>query len=403
MRSLFSVKRCGKKGEKMGKQTNHERITVIDVLRGFALLGIFLVNMPYFSSPVMYGNTKANSRLDDWTAAAIDVFCEASFYPIFAFLFGFGMIVFRDRLREKQLPFIQTFSRRLAMLFMIGGVHAFLIWFGDILIPYALAGGILLLFSQARPRTWLIGALACFFIPHFFMALLFGMMMFLEGAKETGDSGIRLAMEAVRNYQSGSMSDIFWQRWNDWMYVNGSSGLLFTVLTVLPLCLFGGYVAQKRWMEEAERYISVIRKMALWSFLAGIFLKLLPYFTVKNDFTEYIQNIFGGTVLACFYITLILLLFQKEKWRRKLIIFQYIGKMSLTNYLFQSVCCTLLFYGYGLGWYGRIGIFSGSMLAFLIYGVQLIGSQKWLQFFRIGPIEWIWRSVTYGKKQPFRK
>jgi uncharacterized protein len=387
----------------MGKQANHERILVIDVLRGFALLGILMANMPHFSSPVMYGNTKTNSRLDDWTMAAVDVFCEASFYPLFAFLFGFSMILFRDRLRKKQLPFIQTFLRRLAMLLIFGIVHAFLIWFGDILISYAIAGGILLLFSQAPPRTWMIGALVCFLIPHLFMALLFGMLMFLEGTKETGNGSIQLAMEAMRNYQSGSMSDIFWQRWNDWMYANGSGGLLFTVLTVLPLCLFGGYVAQKRWMEEAERYISVIKKIALWSFLLGIFLKLLPYFTVKNDFTGYIQNIFGGTALACFYGTAIILLFQKEKWRRKLIIFHHTGKMSLTNYLLQSVCCTLLFYSYGFGWYGQIGMFFGSMLVFLIYGVQLIGSKKWLQFFRIGPLEWIWRSVTYGKRQPFRK
>jgi uncharacterized protein len=387
----------------MGKQANHERILVIDVLRGFALLGILMANMPHFSSPVMYGSTKTNSRLDDWTMAAIDVFCEASFYPLFAFLFGFSMILFRDRLRKKQLPFIQTFLRRLAMLLMFGIVHAFLIWFGDILISYAIAGGILLLFSQARPRTWMIGALVCFLIPHLFMALLFGMLMFLEGTKETGNGSIQLAMEAMRNYQSGSMSDIFWQRWNDWMYANGSGGLLFTVLTVLPLCLFGGYVAQKRWVEEAERYISIIKKIALWSLLLGIFLKLLPYFTVKNYFTEYIQNIFGGTALACFYGTAIILLFQKEKWRRKLIIFHHIGKMSLTNYLLQSVCCTLLFYSYGFGWYGHIGMFFGSMLVFLIYGVQLIGSQKWFQFFRIGPLEWIWRSVTYGKRQPFRK
>jgi uncharacterized protein len=391
------MKRGRKKGENMAGQSNTERIIAIDVLRGFALLGILLVNMPYFSSSVLY-DRKEFDGLDHWTSVVIDIACEASFYPLFAFLFGFSMIVFRDRLRQRQLPFIRIFARRFMFLFVVGLIHAFLIWFGDILISYALVGGILLLFVKARPRAWLAGAIICFSVLHFSMVLLLGTTIGLEGAKEAGHGNAALAAKALYHYQDGTLSDIFWQRWNDWMYVNGSGGLLFTVATMLPLCLFGGYVAQKRWIEEADRYTGVIRQVALLSLLVGLFLKTFPYLTINNEFTAYIQHIFGGTSLACFYGTVILLLLQKRWWKQKLMIFQYIGKMSLTNYLLQSIVCTMLFYHYGLGWYGKMSMFAGTMLAIILYGVQLVISWKWLRYFQFGPMEWIWRCVIYGKR-----
>ncbi|EZP78742.1 hypothetical protein H839_02701 [Parageobacillus genomosp. 1] len=386
----------------MSQPSSEQRIIVIDVLRGFALLGILLVNMPHFSSPVLYDRKEFNG-LDRWTAVIVDIACEASFYPLFAFLFGFSMVLFRHRLQQRHLPFEFILVRRLIALLAIGVVHAFGIWFGDILIPYALAGAILLLFFKTRPRVWLIGAMICFFIPHLLMLLLLGMTVFSgkEGSGE--DQDVQLAAEAIDHYQNGSLSDIFWQRWNDWMYVNGSGGLLFTVMTVLPLCLIGGYVAQKRWIEEAERHTAVFRHVALLSLIAGLFLKTLPYFTVNNGFTMYIQNIFGGTSLACFYGTAIVLLFQKRRWKQQLIVFQYIGKMSLTNYLLQSLCCTLLFYHYGFGWYGKMGMFAGALLSLFLYSAQLVISRKWLRHFHFGPAEWVWRWVTYGKKPPLYK
>jgi uncharacterized protein len=391
------MKRGRKKGENMAGQSNTERIIAIDVLRGFSLLGILLVNMPYFSLPVLYDKKEFNG-LDHWTAVAIDIACEASFYPLFAFLFGFSMIVLRDRLRQRQLPFVRIFVRRFMFLLVVGLIHAFLIWFGDILISYALVGGILLLFANARPRAWLSGAIICFSVLHFSMVLLLGMTSGLEGTKEADHGNAALAAKAFYHYQNGTLSDIFWQRWNDWMYVNGSGGLLFTVATMLPICLFGGYVAQKRWVEEADRYTGVIRQVALLSLIAGLFLKTLPYFTIDNEFTAYIQNIFGGTSLACFYGTVILLLLQKNWWKQKLMIFQYIGKMSLTNYLLQSIVCTMLFYHYGLGWYGKMSMFAGTLLAIILYSVQLVISRQWLRHFQFGPMEWIWRCVSYGKR-----
>ena len=84
-------------------------------------------------------------------------------------------------------------------------------------------------------------------------------------------------------------------------------------------------------------------------------------------------------------------------------VFQYIGKMSLTNYLLQSLCCTLLFYHYGFGWYGKMGVFAGALLALFLYSAQLVISRKWLMHFHYGPAEWVWRWVTYGKKPPLHK
>jgi uncharacterized protein len=382
----------------------NERIEVVDVIRGFSIFGIFLVNMLDFSSPIMYVRPEEwwSAPMDRWTVTIIDIVAQASFYPLFAFLFGFSMIVFRKRVLEKALSFSCLFLRRLLALLVIGCIHAFFIWHGDILIAYALTGFILLFFHRAHSRTWLVGAIMVFVVPHFVISLLLGFAVF-SGKSATLTSNEPLAIEALKHYRDGTIADIFLQRWNDWVYVNSMEGLLFTVMTLLAMCLFGGYIAQKQWFVYVEEHIRKMKTIWLFSLCIGVPLKLLPYLTEKNAWTEYVQDMFGGPALSFFYATTIFLLFRKERWRKVLLPLAAVGRMSLTNYLFQSVFCTSLFYSYGLGLYGRVHPFYGLVLAIAIYFVQVIASKRWLRSFRMGPIEWAWRTATYGKRPLLRR
>ncbi|MBA2874858.1 uncharacterized protein HNR31_001629 [Anoxybacillus caldiproteolyticus] len=392
-------------GKQMNERTtSNSRLTVIDVMRGFAIFGILVVNMPNFHSPAMYIETEQwwPHAIDRWTETVVDLIAQASFYPLFAFLFGFSMILFRERMSEKGVSFPRIFSRRLLALFMIGAFHAFFIWYGDILIAYALTGCLLLLFYRVHTRVWFIGAILCFFVPHLIVSLFLGLALLSGENGELSSNHARLADEAIQHYRDGTVVEIFWQRWHDWMYINGAGGLLFTILTLLGIGLFGGYVAQKQWFTCIEQHVGTIRRLCLIAFITGILLKLLPYFTEKNLLTEYVQDIFGGTALALFYAAAIVLLFQRERWRKVLLPFAAVGRMSLTNYLFQSVVCTMLFYHYGFALYGSVRPFYGELIAIVIYVVQVIASQRWLQSFRMGPFEWVWRTITYGKKQPLK-
>ncbi|GGJ71852.1 uncharacterized protein GGR02_002368 [Anoxybacillus voinovskiensis] len=366
------------------------RLKEIDSIRGIALFGIFLVNMLDFHSPAMYmslGNWWKDP-LDRFVLAFIDVVAQASFYPLFAFLFGFSMILFREQAMKKGRSFPRLWIRRMAALLTIGLFHAFFVWHGDILITYATTGALLLLFHNAPSRTWLFAAMSCY-VPHVIIAILIG--------SEPTRQQEAMAQEALKHYQHGTIADIFWQRLHDWMYVNDAAGFVFIVMTLLSFGLFGGYVAQIR----ASLSVRIIKRVALLSFCIGLPLKLLPYWLEKNEWTEYVQDMFGGPALALFYAAGMWLVSQK-RWRIIADI-AACGRISITNYLLQSVLCTFLFYSYGLGLYGTVRPFVGTVGAVVIYCLQVAGSRKWLQHFSIGPVEWGWRAVTYGSRPLFRR
>jgi uncharacterized protein len=382
-----------------------ERIKAIDIIRGFAILGIFLVNMPDFNSPIMYLKPGSwwNHPLDRFTEAFIDIFAQASFYTLFSFLFGFGAMIFRERLLSKGYSFGRLFSRRLFVLLIIGCIHAFFIWHGDILISYALTGAFMLLFHNVRPRYLLIWAFILLLIPNGLLSLLL-LFAVLIGEEDTANFyDEKLANEALEHYRDGTFIDIFWQRWHDWVYVNNVEGTIFIIISLLPMFLLGAYAAKKKWFSDIHANEKTLKKVWFFSFLIGFIFKLLPYWTKKNIFTEYLQDMFGGPATAIFYAVTIALLSQKQWWNKILSPLAAVGRMSLTNYLFQSVFCTLLFYNYGLGLYGSVRPFYGLLLTLAIYGIQVVLSKLWLKQYTMGPMEWIWRTLTYGQKQPLKR
>lgn len=390
--------------ERLSPTLANERINSIDVIRGFALLGIFFVNMLAFSAPWLYLEPGQlwNSKLDVATETFIDIFAQASFYTLFSFLFGFGMILFMERAKQKGASFVPLFSRRLVILLVIGIIHAFLIWHGDILITYALVGFILLLFHKTDAQTMLIWAILLILVPSL---LLGGLYLYVELQNPLAFAGYDLTMvnQSIEVYSTGSYLDITKQRINDWYYVNNPFGYIFLTLVILPMFLLGAFVAKKRWFHEPVKYAKEIKKVWLISLSVAVVFKLLPYYAGKYQGFFYIQDTIGGPASAIFYATSIVILFQKPFWQKLLTPLSYVGRLSLSNYLFQSIVATLFFYSYGLGLYGQVRAFYTFLLAIGIYIIQIYLSKWWLSKYRIGPAEWLWRSLTYKKVQRLKK
>jgi uncharacterized protein len=383
-----------------GPIQTHERIHSIDAMRGFAILGIFLTNMLDFHSPMLYLNPYVwwSTKSDQTIYSIIDFFVQASFYPLFALLFGFGLMIIRERSLSRGYAFTPIAIRRLILLLLIGCIHAFFIWHGDILITYAICGFILLLFMRMSGKGLFLTGILLYVIPN----LLMGLLLFLAAifSPMTDYSNHDEANQSVEMYQNGSFLEVASQRFYDWSQVNSFETFPIIFFTIFPFLLIGAGVAKLNWIKNNGMNKKRLTVLLIIFVIVGSLLKILP-FGVRNLFSEYVQDIFGGPLLAVSYAIVIILLI--EKFSSILKMFQAVGKLALTNYLFQSIVSTLLFYSYGLGLYNKISVGEGTILALCIFMIQALISIIWTQKFHFGPIEWIWRAVTYWKKPNWRK
>lgn len=377
------------------------RLVAIDAARGFAIFGIFIVNIGAFSAPYfIYGGATAawNSTVDRYTQALIDMFFQASFYTLFSLLFGFGIQLLKDRLVERNIHVSRFLAKRLTILVGFGLIHAFAIWHGDILLSYGLIGLLLLLFLKASNRSLLAWG-----------AVLLGgsvglLSLALYGTRNALGGSNQLAItQAIENYRSENLITIWSQNYHDWMHANGGIGFFFLIMVLLPLFLFGMYIARKRWLHEPEKHKATLWKLWVVSLIGFIGLKIGPYLVGNPLWLSYIQDNIGGTFSAIFYIVSIMFMAQRKIGRRIIQPFAAVGRMALTNYFMQSVICFILFYGIGFGLYGSVRPIVGVGMVLVIFIGQIFLSNWWLRRFRFGPFEWLWRSLTYGKRQPLRK
>jgi uncharacterized protein len=395
----------------------NERIKVVDIIRGFALLGILSVNMALFSSPILYiqaaGIELWDHTWDKWTQVAISFFAEGKFYPMFSFLFGLGFMIFIQRAEQKGLKPVRLYLRRVMILLGIGLIHAFFIWAGDILIVYALLAFVLVLFRHRRPKTLLWWAFILLFVPIMMISLLLGLVIlgswFQSEAALVAQNEEYLASlqemieQSLSAYGTGSFADIFSQRATDLSFIYQS--VFISLPTILAMFLFGVYAVKINVFREIKKHIPLIKKVWVGSMLIGIPLALLQVTsspaidTVHPSFYDlayFIAIFIGGPTLCFFYITSLVLLSQKEIWIQRLSPIGAVGRMALSNYLFQSIVCTTIFYSYGLGLYGQVSPALGLLLTFAIYIVQIVISNAWFKSYSFGPVEWIWRRLTYG-------
>ena len=376
-----------------------ERIISIDVMRGFALLGIFVVNMLFFHSPYIYINPYSWYQVpgDYETYKWIDIFVQGSVYPLFSMLFGYGLAMQYMKTEEKGTSFSKLAVRRLLILLVIGCIHAFLIWSGDILITYALAGLVLITMMKLKPIWLLLISALLFLIPN---GLLNGLLFIIakfdpnEAKLYTGIQDVEASIVA---YSQGSWIDVFWQRLDDWLYATGYGAIVITMLfMIVPFLLIGAAAAKLKLIERArELKVFWIITISI-GLLAGTAIKWIPYILGDDAFTVTVQDTFGGPLQAIAYAGIIALLCTIPVFPKILSPVAKAGRMSMTIYLMQSIIATTIFYAYGFGLYGKVDVATGTWMAVGIYVLQLVFAELWFMKFKQGPVEALWRKLTYS-------
>lgn len=373
----------------------NERNITLDVLRGFSLLGIILVNLLAFNTPLPNVDLASFYTLpsDIKWQQLLDIYVQGSFYPLFAMLFGYGLAMQWQKSVARDQPFFSTGIRRMVGLLIIGLLHAFLIWWGDILMMYAVFGTILLLFLRLQPVLLVVMAL--------FLNGLLQIGFFILMPRTSFEEGYYLdvvsTQQALGTYATGTWQEIFDQRLLDLAVQNDIMMWFVGFFTILPYMLIGAAASKWQLIQRAKQVKGLWMALAVICIPLGIFLKNLPILQERTFFLDYIKTYVGGPITALGYAAIIVLLCMSPLIAKVMNPFAKVGRMSLTTYIGQSIILSVLFYGYGFGWYGKIGVQAGIVIALAIFVVQVIIAELWLARFKQGPIEWLWRKFTYGK------
>lgn len=375
------------------------RIESLDVLRGFALLGIFIVNMLTFHSPYFYidAHSYFSTPSDVASYKLINIFVETSFYPIFAIMFGYGLNMQYEKAVANRVSYVPMMARRLTILMGFGLIHALFIWSGDILFTYALMGFIMLAVVRV-PKKWLLWiAVIVYLLPTFlFIGGIYLLNKLHPNQLMEGFVDIQQIELAITAYAHGTYGEALVFRITEWLIIGLTSSFM-SVFMVLPLVMLGAAFSKWHLFERAAELKGRIAIVGIIGLVAGIFIKSWPYIDGFDYHNILTQQLIGGPILAIGYASVIILLCQLPIFRTIFRPISKAGRMSLTTYLMQSIIATSIFYGYGFGLYGKVDIETGTMIAVGIFAIQVIFAELWLLKFRMGPFEWLWRKGTYGK------
>jgi uncharacterized protein len=387
----------------IGPVPGAERITVIDCLRGAALFGILTANMRGFNAPVsayMQPSLMWTWLPDRLAQALVDWLVSGKFITIFATLFGIGFAIQMDRAAARHQG-VAFYFRRMAWLLVIGIVHAFGLWWGDILISYAICGFLLVLFRNLSQRAILRWA----HVMYWFMFVFFlgFYVATLVGVAPPPEPDTRL-QETIAAYATGTVAQIFSARAQEWAVVNS---FVFFLTRILGIFLFGLYIWRQGFIRQPAEHLDWWTRAQRVGLAVGLIGNLIgvgldwvfhPNPMRPSPLTAFLFLLQSISIpaLSLGYASTVVLLWHDPVWQRRLLPFSYVGRMALTNYLLQSLICTTIFYSYGLGLYGRVGPLGNLFLAIAIYSAQVPFSRWWLSTHRYGPMEWLWRRLTYG-------
>jgi uncharacterized protein len=402
---------------------SQQRLEVLDIIRGVALFGILLVNMALFrlDPATMFvgvpelllppGAGVAPPGLADRAASwLIGFFAAGRFYPILAMLFGLGCYLIMSQAEQKGASPKAVLWRRLAILFGFGVLHYVFIWSGDILYLFAITGAFLLPFMQksvASVRKWIIGLAIVGILA---MGLVVGGLVYLMEivapavAEAKGVEGLgldALMREAFAVYREGSYGEVVATRALYFLWA--LPGLLLMVPYTLLFFLAGLYAGRVGIMDALIRGEGPFRRALLPALAVGAI--GMGVVASLGSFTDNPLLFVAGSVIGVvgamgftfFYISALVLLTRSDRFKGLLRSFVPVGRMPLTTYLTQSVIATLLFYGYGLGLGGQVGAAAGVLLTVGIFAAQMVFSRLWLKSFALGPAEWLWRRLMYGR------
>lgn len=377
-----------------------KRISELDALRGVALFGILLVNVFVFHAPLTYYGEfyGAFEGIQAKTLNAVVDFAGGKFLLIFAFLFGYGMALQQSNYRS---TFSTYFVKRMLVLFVFGVLHILLFWFGDILASYALLG--LLAMPVLRLSNKSVLVLAVLFV--FFRSLYyFGVVGFDWPMVHMGRPAELQEFMAV--FQQGTYVEVFQLRMKEF-FAFIPENLVWYIPKTFGLFLVGVFAARKtlfaRIREKNTTYLITAVLLMVLS-ITWVYVKPGLFRSVDLTATPVWRpvligvNVLFETAMGIGYILGFALLFQKVKWLCSVL--AKAGRMALTNYLMQSLFCVLIFYGFGLGYYGKLRPTDLVLISIGVFAFNLIFSAFYLKIKRQGPLEYVWRKLIGTQKSP---
>jgi uncharacterized protein len=422
-----------------------ERIKTVDLVRGFALLGILLMNIPGFGidwSEIQKAITGPHAGKDYYTAAAIFTFFDGTMRGLFSMLFGAGMVLFmmNKKAQPGEAPVAEYYYRRLLWLVLFGLFNAFiLLWFGDILFFYGLCGMLLFAFRKLRPHWLIIIGFACIAI---------GMFKTQNWYNDLRDTRKNYTEAIAAEKAHKELTDKQKEAKNSWPEIekNQKPDTANSNRNIREIRSGYGTVFTHFIPENVNSEVNYMYH-GLWDMLCMMFIGMgllgLGFFSNKLSTSTYVMTLlvgycigvplgwsyFNGIIewnanigsyvdnfrvphwqiydfrrffLCLGHASVLMLVFRSRivPWLMKAL--ANVGQMAFTNYLVQSIICTWFFYGYGFGNYNKLRFHQLYYVVFAVWILQLIYSSIWLRYFRFGPFEWLWRSLTYWKKQPMK-
>ena len=406
-------------------QTN-EREIFMDVLRGFAILGIFIANLGagfsgYNESAHLTGPFLSEGW-DHKMQFLHHMFIEGKFYSIFSLLFGWGIALQFKRAAAKDINALPTIKRRLVFMLLLGAVHL-MIWPGDIVFFYAMLGFLLLPFRRFSDKTLVLTGISLVLLP----IALYAAKSYWQWLNapagllfETGQKVDSLLTgvtsdESYREFtKHATWWDIFKGNIAGFFYRYGYLFFVSRIPKVLGMFLIGYALGR----SDFYKNIAQNKKIIYWVIGLGLVIGLPANFYLARYMTYFMDDYFnlktkglyqtiayalGVAPLAMAYVGIFMLCFQATAGKKILSVLAPVGKMAFSNYLMQSLIGNFVFLGPGLGYTGQAGPLYFTLFGILVFIIQIIISTAWLSYFNYGPVEWIWRSATYKKWQPFRK
>jgi uncharacterized protein len=396
-----------------------ERNTSLDILRGFAVLGILVMNVQLFAMPAAaYLNPTAYGDLTGgnwWVWLVSHVFFDQKFMTIFSLLFGAGIVLFAGRAEAKGESPRGLHYRRMAWLLVFGLLHAYGLWVGDILVTYALCGMIVFPLRRMKPATLLIVGAAVIAVSSAIWLFIGWSMQFwppdvvaelratdwlppqeaiaAELAVYQGGWWTQMQRRVPDAFEFQTFVFLIWGMWR-------AGGLMLAGMALYKLGVVSGQRSPRFYAAMSATGFAIGVPIILY----GVQRNVAMDWDVRYSFFLGSQwNYWGSLFVTAGWIGLVMLVAKSPVFTALTARLAAVGRMAFTNYLLHTLICTTIFYGHGVGLFGRVPRVGQVLVVLGIWAFQLVVSRVWLRDFQFGPVEWLWRSLTYNHRQPFRR
>lgn len=392
-----------------------ERIPLLDVLRGFALFGVLLANMvPWFSGRAFLPREEvraATSGVDEAALFVMGALIHGRSQTLLTLLFGIGFSILLSRAEARGASGARIFLRRVAAMIALGWIHIVALWWGDVVWGYGVAAIFLLPLRRLPRAALLVSAVILTFVPRFVITIPAVEALIASHVPHGNDGGAfkALVLAAIRGHDHGALV----RAQAEYAIVFVAPFAAWYLPWLVGRFLVGHAAGQGPWFRDPAAHQPFFRKLLAWSAglgVAGTALHLAAgaprrsaaHLSPAVRMALALPEELGTFGLACAYAAAIAILIQRPAWRRSLILLAPAGRAALTTYFSQSLICTFIFYGWGLGMLGKVGAAACVPIAIGVFAAQVIAARLWLDRFRFGPAEWVLRSIVYGKLQPMR-